>query len=351
MRALMAEDLDDLFEGSEFAPGFEEFEDAEGVLDWVKSIGTGAATGATTGLVAGPWGALVGGVAGAGIGAVSQAVSDRKPQPRQPQPAPRPQPAARPTPQPRPPRRPARRPQTPSRAGGRSTNSAATVRQLLPLLTRLVSALASQARRGEDLSDTQFDHAGFEHAGHDHHAFRPHDGVIDLRTGKRIRDTDTESFLTEADIDAENAERWQSFADWDRDTEIAPAERAMPEFALDPANLVQLRDENSVHEAFAESAQINEDVAGPEDPRLEEDVDESHGDRIHVPAAHNFGDADDFEDTGPESSDFDDWEQDEFEHDHADNHRNHDDAIDDFGADEDEADASEDDSEDNGDFF
>ena len=130
--------------------GIESHEDAEGALDWLRGIGTGAATGAATGAVAGPWGALVGGVVGAGLGALQthqqqqQQQHARRPPPRRPAPPPR-RPApdrTRPT---QAPSRPSSAPApVPSPAPGGSTSAAAQLQALIPALTALVQQLSSQ---------------------------------------------------------------------------------------------------------------------------------------------------------------------------------------------------------------
>ncbi len=180
-----------------------EAEEAEGALDWVKSIGTGAVTGAATGTVAGPWGALAGGVIGAGLGAVSQARADRQSRPapkRPPRPArpplpppqrPRP-PAQRQRPQPssnrpaRPPRRrPGRRRPSTGRASPRRqsnrSGSQDKLNSLLPLLTQVVTLLASRAAQGEQTFQAhEHDHHGHHHTAPQQHWLENDDEMLNL---------------------------------------------------------------------------------------------------------------------------------------------------------------------------
>lgn len=137
-------------------------EEAENALTWLSNIGSGAASGAATGAVAGPWGALIGGLVGGGLGAAQTALqqNQQNQQPKPPPPAPaapqRPAPsAARPAPAPRPaptrtiavprpaPTRPA--PTTPAAPAGSvsTTDVAALVTTLAPMLLALGQQLAS----------------------------------------------------------------------------------------------------------------------------------------------------------------------------------------------------------------
>lgn len=117
----------------------------ENVLDWLKSIGTGAAQGATTGMAAGPWGALVGGLIGGGLGALQQATQQASPQrpvppPAAPMPAPQ---AASPTPPPvmtSPPSQPVT-PAPPPAAGKSSGGAVQQFAQLLPQLVQLIQSI------------------------------------------------------------------------------------------------------------------------------------------------------------------------------------------------------------------
>jgi hypothetical protein len=70
--------VESMFDEATWSGGAGDLE-AEGVWDWVQSIGTGAATGAATGAVAGPWGALIGALAGGALGAAQQAAQPQAP--------------------------------------------------------------------------------------------------------------------------------------------------------------------------------------------------------------------------------------------------------------------------------
>ncbi len=118
----------------------------ENALNWLTSIGSGAAQGAGTGAVAGPWGALIGGLVGAGLGALQQAT---QPQPAPP-PSSAPPPASPSPPSPAPPR-PAAPPSPATGSGGGATVQ--QFAQLLPQLLQLMQTLqpvvaAAQQSRG-----------------------------------------------------------------------------------------------------------------------------------------------------------------------------------------------------------
>lgn len=126
----------------------ETVEEAEGVLDWLTSIGSGAATGAATGATAGPWGALIGALVGGGLGALQAAGQSQHPGTSPPGPPPA-------TP---PPPAPAPSPATPSVPPGSVPGSSDVLRQiaqLLPLLTQLVTQLHSpgQPARQQETAD------------------------------------------------------------------------------------------------------------------------------------------------------------------------------------------------------
>jgi hypothetical protein len=101
----------------------------ENVLDWIKSIGAGAAQGAGTGAVAGPWGALIGGLVGGGLGALQQATQAQSTAQR-PSPPPVPSPASQPVP-----------PAASTSGGKDGTGPAQQVAQLLPQLIQLIQTI------------------------------------------------------------------------------------------------------------------------------------------------------------------------------------------------------------------
>jgi len=132
----------------------------ENAMNWLTSIGSGAAQGAATGAVAGPWGALIGGIVGAGLGALQQATQ----QSAQPSPSPPPRSAPpappRPAPAPRPPS--TSPPPRAAPAGGTAGTAAVQqIAQVLPQLLQLVQtiqpvltslqSLQSGPRPGEDV--------------------------------------------------------------------------------------------------------------------------------------------------------------------------------------------------------